>query len=805
VRIATWNVNSVSARVPRLVEWLGAVGPDVVCLQETKCADGDFPSDAVAALGYEVAAFGLGRWNGVAVLSRVGLAEVVKGLAGGPGFPQPEARAIGATCAGVRLWSVYVPHGREPDHPHYAYKLEWLAALREVVARELSDDRPLAVCGDFNVAPTDADVWDPAEFAQATHVTPAERQALAALRALGLADVVPRPLKYDQPFTYWDYRAGMFHKNFGMRIDLVYANQPFAAAVRDAYVDRETRKGKGPSDHAPVVVDVAVGDLVRPVPGDVLRRAGEGLGLPEPAAAGAPVAPPRMVGTPEGAARGGPAGTEAVSSPDVDRGLKEMFLAKDSAVPPDISDPPEFSPMLAEGGHQPFDDPGWRFEPKLDGVRTLAYVSPAATRLVSPTGGDHTARYPDLGGLAHHVKVASAVIDGEIIVCDEAGRPSSELLQRRVNLTSPGDIERVRHEVPVKLFAFDLLWLDGVDVTGMPLEERRRRLEQTVTEGDPIGLTYFLDGEGRRLLEASRGLGLDGVVAKRLGSPYLPGRSSEWRTLKALSGPLLAVDGPSLLYRAFFALPKTITGPAGQAVNALLGAANLILAAVEAHGPRVVVVCFGAEAAHYRVELYPAYHADRPPMPAELESQWADAPAFFGAFGWDVIGHDTLEADDLLGSLAAVEADAGGRALLFTGDRDMFQCVAERVAVLFPTGAGKAPNSSTPTGCGAATASNPTRSPTSSPCGATPPTASPAPGASARKRRGTCSASTAPSRAPSPGREATPVAWPPPWPTTPTSCAPSPRSPGCVASTWPARPTGPPTSPARRRPPGPGG
>jgi hypothetical protein len=251
-----------------------------------------------------------------------------------------------------------VPHGREPDHPHYAYKLEWLGALREVLARELGDDRPLAVCGDFNVAPTDADVWDPAEFAHATHVTPPERQALAALRALGLADVVPRPLKYDRPFTYWDYRAGMFHKNLGMRIDLVYANQPFATAVRDAYVDRDARKGKAPSDHAPVVVDVAVGDLVR-LDGEAL-----GVSVGEPAAA-LGTASPQPAGTPEGTAPPGRA--------------------------------PEFSPMLAEGGYGPFDDPGWRFEPKLDGVRTLAYVSPKATRLVSATGRDQSAQYPELG------------------------------------------------------------------------------------------------------------------------------------------------------------------------------------------------------------------------------------------------------------------------------------------------------------------------------------------------------------------------------------------------------------------------
>jgi exodeoxyribonuclease-3 len=258
VRVATWNVNSVGARLPRLLEWLAQVSPDVVCLQETKCADAEFPRHEVDALGYESAVHGQGRWNGVALLSRVGLEDVVRGLPGEPG-DQPEARAVAATCGDVRMWSVYVPNGREPDHPQYVYKLEWLAALRRVIAGELVDGRLMAVCGDFNVAPTDADVWDPAAFVNSTHVTPAERDALAALRDLGLEDVVPRPLKYDRPFTYWDYRAGCFHKNMGMRIDLVYATPPFASAVTDAYVDREARKGKLPSDHAPVVVDLRTG------------------------------------------------------------------------------------------------------------------------------------------------------------------------------------------------------------------------------------------------------------------------------------------------------------------------------------------------------------------------------------------------------------------------------------------------------------------------------------------------------------------------------------------------------------------
>jgi len=257
VRFATWNINSVKARLPRLLSWLETADVDAVCLQELKCTAEDFPTAEVTALGYEVAAHGDGRWNGVAVLSRVGLADVVRGLGDDePGFPDPEARAVAATCGPIRLWSVYVPNGREVDHPHYAYKLQWLAALRDTVADRAYG--PVAVCGDFNVAPTDTDVWDIAEFEGATHVTTPERDALAALQATGLREVMPRALKYDVPYTYWDYRQLAFPKNRGMRIDLVYAGAPVADAVTDAYVDREARKGKGASDHAPVVVDVDV-------------------------------------------------------------------------------------------------------------------------------------------------------------------------------------------------------------------------------------------------------------------------------------------------------------------------------------------------------------------------------------------------------------------------------------------------------------------------------------------------------------------------------------------------------------------
>jgi exodeoxyribonuclease III len=265
MRLATWNVNSVSARLPRLLAWLADKRPDIVCLQETKCPDGAFPVAEVGELGYVSASHSDGRWNGVAVLSRVGLDDVVVGFPGEPGFPAPEARALSASCGSLRVWSVYVPNGRTPDSPHYEYKLAWLDALRTALRTELETGRELVVCGDFNVAPTDADVWDPSLFVGSTHVTAPERQALAAIRELGLVDVIPTPMKGPHPFTYWDYRAGMFHQNKGMRIDLVYATQVFAQGVRSAYVDRDARKGKAPSDHAPIVVDAEPVDADAPL------------------------------------------------------------------------------------------------------------------------------------------------------------------------------------------------------------------------------------------------------------------------------------------------------------------------------------------------------------------------------------------------------------------------------------------------------------------------------------------------------------------------------------------------------------
>ena len=256
MRIATWNVNSVKQRVPRLLPWLDQRQPDVVCLQETKLSDDAFTALLGAELdgrGYAVALSGEVQWNGVAILSRAGLDDVELGFAGAPGFPHQEARAVSATCAGIRIHCVYAPNGRVPDSDHYRYKLAWFAALRESIR---GGPDAAMVLGDMNIAPTDADVFDPDAYIGQTHVTPPERAALAELQEVGLHDVVRDRWPDERVFTYWDYRAGMFHQDLGMRIDLVLASAAVADRVRAAWVDRHARKGTGPSDHAPVIVDL---------------------------------------------------------------------------------------------------------------------------------------------------------------------------------------------------------------------------------------------------------------------------------------------------------------------------------------------------------------------------------------------------------------------------------------------------------------------------------------------------------------------------------------------------------------------
>jgi exodeoxyribonuclease-3 len=283
VRIATWNVNSVTPRVPRLLPWLDERRPDVVCLQETRLADDGFLEllgDELRDREYAVALHGEATWNGVAILSRAGLDDVQVGLPGAPGFPHPEARAIAATCDGIRVISVYVPNGRAPDSEHYHYKLAWLASLRELVA---AGPDATVLCGDMNVAPTDDDVFDPDAYVGQTHVTAPQRTALAELRELGLRDVVRDRWPNERVFTYWDYRAGMFHQDLGMRIDLVLAGDAIAERVRAAWVDRQARKGSGPSDHAPVIVDLDeapdgdIGPVVPPPSARVTKRGAKKL------------------------------------------------------------------------------------------------------------------------------------------------------------------------------------------------------------------------------------------------------------------------------------------------------------------------------------------------------------------------------------------------------------------------------------------------------------------------------------------------------------------------------------------------
>jgi exodeoxyribonuclease-3 len=262
VRLATWNVNSIRARLDRVVGWLERSDVDVLAIQETKSREEQFPYDTFKQAGYEVAHLGNSQWNGVAVASRVGLTDVEHGFPGMPAWGEPpveEARALGVTCGGVRVWSLYVPNGRSLADPHLQYKLQWLDALRAAGAGWLAadPDAQVALCGDWNIAPRDEDVWDMRVFATSTHVSAPERAAFDAVVEAGFADLVRPFAPGPGVYTYWDYTQLRFARREGMRIDFVLGSPALQRRVTAALIDRQERKGKGASDHAPVVVDLA--------------------------------------------------------------------------------------------------------------------------------------------------------------------------------------------------------------------------------------------------------------------------------------------------------------------------------------------------------------------------------------------------------------------------------------------------------------------------------------------------------------------------------------------------------------------
>lgn len=261
MRIATWNVNSIRSRIDRVVGVLERHDLDVLLIQETKCRDDQFPALPLEQAGYEYAHFGLNQWNGVAIVSRVGLEDVQQGFADMPTYGDPavaEARALGATCGGVRVWSLYVPNGRELDHDHYHYKLDWLGRLRDDAAGWLAEDpqAQVVLAGDWNIAPLDEDVWSVDFYADKTHTSDPERAAFRAFLDSGYADLARPYTPGPGTYTYWDYTQLSFQKRRGMRIDFLLGSSALEARVTGAEIDREERKGKGASDHAPVIIDL---------------------------------------------------------------------------------------------------------------------------------------------------------------------------------------------------------------------------------------------------------------------------------------------------------------------------------------------------------------------------------------------------------------------------------------------------------------------------------------------------------------------------------------------------------------------
>jgi len=267
VKIATWNVNSLRARADRVEAWLERSDCDVLAIQETKCKDENFPWELFERMGYEVAHFGVNQWNGVAIASRVGLEDVERTFVDQPAFgkagkdPAQEARAIAATCGGIRVWSLYVPNGRSLDDEHMPYKIKWLEVLRGQAAEWVQADptAQIALMGDWNIAPFDDDVWDIDLFRNNnyTHVSEPERAAFHAFETAGFTDVARPYTPGPGVYTYWDYTQLRFPKKEGMRIDFCLASPALASRVTGASIDREERKGKGASDHAPVIVELA--------------------------------------------------------------------------------------------------------------------------------------------------------------------------------------------------------------------------------------------------------------------------------------------------------------------------------------------------------------------------------------------------------------------------------------------------------------------------------------------------------------------------------------------------------------------
>ncbi len=251
MKIATWNVNSIRKRMPRLQAWLQAENPDVLCLQETKVEDSAFPRADIEGLGYQIAFFGQRTYNGVAILARAAISQVTRGF--GDASLDAEARFLAGTVEGVRVVSAYVPNGQAVGSEKFRYKLDWLARCRTWLAANVSPTQPLALCGDFNVAPEDRDVCDPELWQDQILCHPDERAAFAALVNTGLQDVLRRHHAEPGMFSWWDYRQLSFPKNQGLRIDHILATSALAGRSTDAFIDRNARKGPEPSDHAPVV------------------------------------------------------------------------------------------------------------------------------------------------------------------------------------------------------------------------------------------------------------------------------------------------------------------------------------------------------------------------------------------------------------------------------------------------------------------------------------------------------------------------------------------------------------------------
>ena len=493
MRVASWNINNVTKRVDLLLDWLARTSPDVVALQELKTPTENFPSDALLEAGYRSLVVGQKTWNGVALLSKTELVPVLSALPGDA--KDKEARYVEAAVNGILFCCLYLPNGNPQPGPKFDYKLRWFERLRERAAQLWAAGQPVVLLGDWNVVPTDADIYKPDTWRDDALLQPAPRKAFADVLSQGWTDALKSVVPTDTPFTFWDYRRKRWERNAGLRIDHILVSA--SIAVRDAGVDRDERGKESPSDHAPVWAELELGKASRPSKAAATRK------------------PPEANKTQPS--------SKAAALPTFATAVKTALPAK---LTPQLATLATGVPTAGE----------WIYEIKFDGYRIMTRIDRGKAQLITRGGHDWSAKMPQLVAALENLGLSSAWLDGEIVVLGDDGLPNFNALQNA--------FDRTRTDAIV-YYVFDVPYFEGRDLREVPLSERRKLLQQFFekVESEQVRFSNALDGDGSSILHSACQLNLEGVIAKRADAPYVSKRTETWLKLKCQQRQEFVIGG----------------------------------------------------------------------------------------------------------------------------------------------------------------------------------------------------------------------------------------------------------------------